>query len=406
MEPRQASRAEKEGHMSDDHRTRELTILNAIAQALNRSVALDAALRTTLGKAIELLDLHAGWIWLLNEENGEHYLAAAQNLPPALAREPRRMEGWCHCVEEYLQGGLEAAENIDVITCSRLNGLLEGTDNLRYHASIPLRAHGKQIGILNVASADWCELSAEDLSLLYTIGDMLGIAVERARLYARSEELGAVRERNRLAREIHDTLAQGLSAIALQLETADAMLEGEPERARLRQVVARALALARTNLDEARRSVLDLRAAPLEGRSLSGALVDLAGQTTAQSGARVDFSTVGGSRPLPSSIEVGLYRVAQEALANVVQHARAHRVRMTLTSTPEQVALVIADDGVGFDPGEAPAERFGLAGMNERVNLLGGLLEIESEPGAGTRVVARVPLRPADGATGDQEEQA
>src|SRR5215212_4793595 len=175
-----------------DPRTRELTILNAVAQTLNHSVSLQAALRATLAKAAELLNLHAGWIWLLNEENGEHYLAAAQNLPPVLAADPRKMEGWCQCVEAYLEGGLAEAENIDVITCTRLKGLAEGTNGLRYHASVPLHAYGKQIGILNVASADWRELSNADLSLLYTIGDMLGIAIERARLYARSQELGAV----------------------------------------------------------------------------------------------------------------------------------------------------------------------------------------------------------------------
>ena len=372
----------------------------------------------TLAKAAELLNLHAGWIWLLNEENGEHYLAAAQNLPPVLAADPRKMEGWCHCVEAYLEGGLAEAENIDVITCTRLKGLVEGTDGLRYHASIPLHAYGKQIGILNVASADWCELSSEDLSLLYTIGDMLGIAIERARLYARSQELGAVRERNRLAREIHDTLAQGLSAIALQLETADALLDSalldrtlaagsqrgdragkdEPPAAPAfdgaRRAVQQALNLARANLDEARRSVLDLRAAPLEGRSLAAALAGLAADTTAQAVGKtlVELSAVGGSRPLPVSVEVGLYRVAQEAVGNSLRHAGARRVQVTLTTTPAWVRLVVEDDGRGFEPHQAPADRFGLAGMNERIGLLGGVLHIRSAPGAGTWIEATVPL--------------
>jgi two-component system NarL family sensor kinase len=401
-----------------DPRTRELTILNAVAQTLNHSVALEAALRATLAKAAELLNLHAGWIWLLNEEDGEHYLAAAQNLPPVLAADPRKMEGWCHCVEAYLEGGLAEAENIDVITCTRLRGLAEGTDGLRYHASIPLHAYGKQIGILNVASAGWCELSSEDLSLLYTIGDMLGIAVERARLYARSQELGAVRERNRLAREIHDTLAQGLSAIALQLETADALLDSalldrtlaagsqrgdragtdEPQAAPAfdgaRRAIQQALSLARANLDEARRSVLDLRAAPLEGRSLAAALAGLAADTTAQAVGKtvVELSAVGGSRPLPVSVEVGLYRVAQEAVGNSLRHAGARRVQVTLTTTPAWVRLVVEDDGRGFEPHEAPADRFGLAGMNERIGLLGGVLHIRSAPGAGTQIEATVPL--------------
>jgi len=390
-----------------DPRTRELTILNVVAQTLNRSVSLETALHATLARAADLLNLHAGWIWLLNEESGEHYLAAAQNLPPALSGDPRQMEGWCRCVEAYLEGGLEQAENIDVITCSRLQGLAQGTDGLRYHASVPLHAYGRQIGILNVASADWCELSGEDLSLLYTIGDMLGIAVERARLYARSAELGAVAERNRLAREIHDTLAQGLSAIALQLETADALLDnaagnlgaggpsaGADQREGARRAVQQALALARANLDEARRSVLDLRAAPLEGRSLAVALAELAREATAQSGGQtpVTLAAVGGSRPLPVSVEVGLYRVAQEAVANALRHGHAARVQITLTATPSFVRLLVEDDGQGFDPHQSPPNRYGLAGMNERMGLLGGNLHVRSAPGMGTQIEATAPL--------------
>jgi two-component system, NarL family, sensor kinase len=401
-----------------DARTRELTILNAVAQTLNHSVSLEAALRATLAKAAELLNLHAGWIWLLNEETGEHYLAAAQNLPPVLAVDPRKMEGWCQCVEAYLEGGLAEAENIDVITCTRLKGLAEGTNGLRYHASVPLHAYGKQIGILNVASADWRELSSDDLSLLYTIGDMLGIAVERARLYARSQELGAVRERNRLAREIHDTLAQGLSAIALQLETADALLDSTllqralaagaehsthdrdedpaavPALDGARRAVQQALAQVRANLDEARRSVLDLRAAPLEGRSLAAALAGLSADATAQAVGKtvIELSTIGGSRPLPVSVEVGLYRVAQEAVGNSLRHAGARRVQITLTTTPAWVRLVVEDDGRGFDPDQSPAGRFGLAGINERIGLLGGVLHLRSAPGAGTQIEATVPL--------------
>ena len=183
-------------------RTRELSILHSIAAALNQTVDMDQALRTSLAQVAELLDLETGWIWLLNEENGHSYLGAAQNLPPALTNNPRRMEGRCYCLDTYRAGDLEGAANVNVVRCSRLSGVVDGANGLCYHASIPLYAHGKKLGVLNVASADWRELSAEDLRLLYTVGDLIGIAIERARLYASSARLGAVEERGRLAREL------------------------------------------------------------------------------------------------------------------------------------------------------------------------------------------------------------
>ena len=304
-------------------RNRELSILNTIAQSLNRTVELDQALNAALAQTAELFEMHTGWVWLVREDSQETYLAAALHLPPGLKSHPELMEGSCYCLDTYLAGDLSGAANVNVITCSRLKKLVDGTDGLRYHASIPLYAHGKKLGVLNVASRDWRELSSEDLRLLYTVGDLLSIAVERARLFARRAEFGAAEERNRLAREIHDTLAQGLAGIALQLETADVLLEGKAESERIQRAVRQALALAQANLEEARRSVLDLRAAPLEGRSLGQALEELAARVGGQAGIPVACRISGGAFPLPARLEIGLYRIAQEALTNVARHAQA-----------------------------------------------------------------------------------
>jgi two-component system NarL family sensor kinase len=359
---------------------------------LNRTVDLDQVLNTALAQAAGLLYLDTGWIWLLHPEAGETYLAAAQNLPPGLAAHPALMEGSCYCLDTYRAGDLDGAANINVITCSRLKKLVDGTDGLRYHASIPLYAHGKELGVLNVASADWRELTPDDLRLLYTFGDMLAIAIERARLFARSAEFGATEERNRLAREIHDTLAQGLAGIALQLETADALFDTGVETEKTHQVVLQALQLTRANLEEARRSVLDLRAAPLEGRSLPAALAELARATQARASLGLALSISGDERPLPARLEVGLYRIAQEALENVMKHARARHASLKLELRPEQVTLAVSDDGAGFDLQKIPPGRFGLRGMNERARLMGGVLEVQSAPGKGTYVQVIVPL--------------
>jgi two-component system NarL family sensor kinase len=373
-------------------RNRELAILNHIAEALNRSTDLREILSNTLAQVTELFDMQTGWVWLFREDGEEVYLAAAQNLPSGLLSHPDLMEGSCYCLDTYRAGDLAGAANVNVITCSRLNKLAEGTGGLRYHASIPLYALGKKLGVFNVASPGWQQLSPEDLRVLYTVGDLLSMAVERARLFARSAELGALEERNRLAREIHDTLAQGLAGITLQLETAEALLESGVPAEAVRASVEQALSSARQNLEDARRSVLDLRAAPLEGRSLPEALTRLVSDFNQRGDLQVEHRLEGANQPLPSRVEAGLYRVAQEALENVAQHAGARHAALHLSITPEQVVLEITDDGRGFEPGQIPPGRFGLAGINERVRLLGGSLELKSSPGAGTVVRATVPL--------------
>ncbi|MCZ7570607.1 MAG: GAF domain-containing sensor histidine kinase [Ardenticatenaceae bacterium] len=372
-------------------RNRELSILNAIAEGLNRALDLDEALENTLELVAELLGLRTAWLWLLDEAGDTFYLAAARHLPPALANHPERMGGSCLCLDTFQEGDLTGAANVNVLTCSRLKNLIGGTEGLRYHASVPIYTHTKPLGVLNVASANWRSLEPDELHLLYTIGYQLGLAIERARLHAESTRLAASEERNRLAREIHDTLAQGLTAIALQLEAALALADRDVTRATAR--VQRALELTRENLEEARRSVLDLRAAPLQEHTLPEALRLLLHEQAREIGARPHFRLEGLAAGLPLRIETGLYRIAQEALSNVRKHARAHNVWLSLRREGDRVMLTVQDDGIGFDPeAERKPEGFGLQGMGERVHLLDGELHLSSSPGAGTRIEVVVPL--------------
>src|SRR5579885_2956345 len=385
---------------------RDLAILYAIAGHLNRKVDVHEALQEVLAQVTKLLGLQTGWVWLLDEA-GSPYLAAAQALPPYLADHPERMTGFCLCLDTFLAGDLEGAANINVLRCSRLKNAERDKDpsslGLRFHASIPIYAGDTPIGVLNVASEDWRELAEEELQLLHIIGDQIGLAIQRARLSAEHTQaaarLATIEERNRLAREIHDTLAQGLAAITLQLETADALSEQRPERAR--EAIRRALALARANLEEARRSVIDLRAAPLQNRTLTEALRELA-QETEREGIAVTYHYAPEDFPLLSPrVEAALYRIAQEALTNVRKHAEADHVKLSLVLEEDELCLYVYDNGRGFYVDEtlgtqarsgAQAEHFGLTGMNERVKLLGGTLCIDSTPGSGTCLVCCVPL--------------
>jgi len=372
----------------------ELSVLNDIARELNRSVGLGDALGFTLSRVAELLGLGTGWIWLLSDSSSDPYLAATLNLPPALSEDPARMDGssYCYCLDTYKKGDLEGAANVNVVSCSRLKDLVDGTGGLRYHASIPLYAGEKKLGVMNVASPAWRGLSPEDLKLLYTVGDLLSIAVERARLFDKSARMGATEERNRLARELHDTLAQGLTAATLQIEAADAILETGPHPANAREYLHRALSITQGNLEDARRSVLDLRAAPLEGRTLSEALAILVERRGAESTIPTSYESVNGSHPMPPNVEAALYRVCEEALNNIVRHAEARSVNVRLVVTADLARLIMRDDGRGFDPTSVSSDRHGLAGMRERMMLLGGTLKVDSDGVLGTRITAVTPL--------------
>jgi two-component system NarL family sensor kinase len=374
-------------------RTRELAVLTAIAEALNSATDVRQALERTLAQVADLLGLQTGWVWLLDQETEQFYVAAAQNLPPYL-QEPVRMSGrWCFCTDLFRQSKL-APTNVDVLGCSRLREALEehvseATLGLQFHASIPLYFRDRPLGIINVAGPAWRKLTREELRLLATIAYQVGIAVERARLAEESTRLARAEERARLAREIHDTLAQGLTAIGLDVEGALRHLEDSPGTARAR--LERALATARESLEEARRSVLDLRAAPLAGRPLAEALAALGRAFTSETGVPVHVRAEGDGA-LPLRVEGDLYRIAQEALANVRQHAHATRVEIALRATPREVVLAIHDNGAGFAPGRSAEGHHGVLGMRERAKLLGGHLRVASRPGRGTTITARAPL--------------
>jgi signal transduction histidine kinase len=218
------------------------------------------------------------------------------------------------------------------------------------------------------------------------------------RLVAQAREAGVADERHRMAREIHDTLAQGLTGIITQLQAAEQAEEADDDPAQWRRHVRAATRLARESLSEARRSVHALRPEPLEAARLAEALADVAERWSALHGIAVLVTTTGTARPLPPEADVALLRTAQEALANVAKHAQAGRVGLTLSYMAQEVALDVRDDGRGFDPaGGLPARDggFGLVAMRQRIERLSGTLRIESEPGTGTAISACVPATPA-----------
>jgi signal transduction histidine kinase len=197
------------------------------------------------------------------------------------------------------------------------------------------------------------------------------------------EQLTLSRERNRLARELHDTLAHSLSALSVQLETTRAYWDVEPETAR--GLLEQSLATTRTGLNETRRALRALRASPLDDLGLLLALHQLAQSTAERGRLTLQLSLPEYLSPLSSDVEQCIYRVAQEALENVVRHANARTLSLTLTAPPDDLALTIVDDGAGFDPLRVGQNgRLGLAGMRERAALVAATLAVDSRPHGGT----------------------
>ncbi|GAA4268547.1 LuxR C-terminal-related transcriptional regulator [Hyunsoonleella aestuarii] len=156
--------------------------LYEIASHLNKEFSLHSALRMSLEKTVEILDLETGWFWLTEPDNKSVYLAASYNLPPALSKHPERLSGWCYCIKQYLRDDIDQAMNISEITCSRLQDIITGTKGLKFHAVIPITIKGQKVGLMNLLSKETRQLNEKELAILNTISQLVGTAIQRTRL--------------------------------------------------------------------------------------------------------------------------------------------------------------------------------------------------------------------------------
>lgn len=165
--------------MTDKH---YFSHLYEIARYLNKEFSLHAALLKSLEKTVEIFDLETGWIWLTEPDNKSVYLAASHNLPPALSNHPERLSGWCYCIEQYLSDDISQAMNISEIACSRLKDISTGTEGLKFHATIPIIINDQKVGIMNLLSKETRKLDDKELTILNTISELVGTAIQRTRL--------------------------------------------------------------------------------------------------------------------------------------------------------------------------------------------------------------------------------
>lgn len=223
----------------------------------------------------------------------------------------------------------------------------------------------------------------------------LADANTRLRDYAiASEHLSASRERNRLARELHDTLAHSLSGVTVQLEAVEALWDVNAGAAR--QMLDQALVSTRNGLTEARRALQALRASPLEDLGLKLAVTNLAESASARANLQLELSMGEHLDNLPFDVEQCIFRVVQEALTNIIRHADARSIRLSIVRKDQGLLLTIEDDGCGFDPSSVSDARYGLRGLYERAEAVGGTLQVESRIREGTTIRLAIPTLEAE----------
>jgi signal transduction histidine kinase len=344
------------------------------------------------------LGAHSNSVWRRNEANGEIGFEFAFEGGKFVTKSDARIAGmplWLpmddsypwpaafragkHCLMQDIREVppfplRDRLVDIGVITVFMVPMLISG----RLEGAIALRFMHKRV------------FRPDEIEFAQTLANQAVLAMQLTRLSAESRDSAVIAERNRMARDIHDTLAQGFTGVIVQLEAAkDARLQGLSREAD--EHVDRASDIARESLQSARRSVQALRPQLLEESDLCEALDTLFTRMTAGTSLHAEFTVSGNARPLPPLWEEELLRIGQEVLTNVLRHAAAGRFDAQLAFAADAVRLALRDDGRGFDPSRR-SDGLGLLGIRERVQRIHGQLSIESAPGAGTTVRLSVPL--------------
>ena len=377
-------------------RNRELAALLAVSEAATSSLELDQVLDEALDAVLAVTTAEAAEIWLM-EDSGELALHRHRGAAPEAFYERTRFE-----VGEGLPG--LAAQTGSPVVVHELGAdarfLRQQVKDLGFQTfcALPLRHGDQTVGVLAVAARPSEALSsAAEHRLLEGIGEQLAIAVENAQLHQRVLDVAVLEERERIARELHDGLAQVLGYINTEtLAVKKLIASGRPADAE-RELSAMEAAAKQVYAD-VREAILGLRASSAQPGQLIPSLRDYLSYYSEMAGVPVSLSAAGEVEALrlPATIEIQLMRVIQEALSNVRKHAHATKATVSFQRTADGLTIEVSDDGQGFDPERLVRTgwpRFGLQTMRERAQAIGGECDIISSPGHGTRVILQVPLR-------------
>ncbi len=398
------SQVKAEGHQP------EVLALSRISAALSGLWDLDAILGVGLDSTLDIMNGTKGEILLIDEPTQTLVHHVHRGLSKEFVEKIRVGvgEGITGSVAQTGKAVLLEDISSDPHVAQRELVVAEG---LKAFICVPLRAKDKVLGVLNVASRMPRRFTTNDMQLLYAIGDQLGIAIEQARLYerlrtarerlrklARQNLVAEEEERRRIARELHDETSQSLSGIALQLQALIEMysISGNQD-VQFIDGLKKVQALTVRVHNEVSRLISNLRPALLDTLGLVPAVRQYAETRLRPLEINVSVDIRGAERRFPSDVEAALFRFVQGAIGNIAQHSKAKEATIVLEYQPDEFSLSIKDDGEGFNVSEIidveeSGRGRGLFSMRERIGLLGGTSGIESQPGKGTTVWAKVPI--------------
>jgi len=371
-------------------------MVNTIAMTIGQPLELKEILDIALHKALELPGLDSGGVFLVDDRAQELILVAHHGVSQRFIQAAERIKlGEGITGQAAISGELIVVENFSedprpLKTVAREEGI-------KFHASVPLKSRGRILGIMNLSSKSRRPFMPQEVIFLTAIGQQIGVAIENARLYQQVRHLAALEERDRLARELHDYLAQALGYLNLKVSITEEML-ASGQIAQAQASLLEMKGIAREVHSDVREAIFSLRTIASAELGLLPTLREyLAGYRVhygLDTWLAIDDESLA---EFPADVGIQLLRIIQEALTNVRKHAQASRAWVRFAQEGDTVCITVEDDGQGFDPDQLTGEGrqyFGLQIMRERAEGVRGSLELISQPGQGTRVVLRVRRTP------------
>ncbi|MDI7261559.1 MAG: GAF domain-containing sensor histidine kinase [Thermodesulfobacteriota bacterium] len=401
------------GHDSEKEsksRADELIALSRVSAAISGLWDLEAILKVGLNSVLEIMHGVTGGVMLLDEQTKTLSYFVYHGLSAKYAEEMRFKLGEGIAGKVAQNGRAILLEDISSEPSAARPDLIK-TEGLKAFLSVPLRAKDKILGVLNIASTMVRHFTKDHMYLLGSIGDQLGTAIEQAKLYERLRESRKryqtlirqmitiqEEERKRIARDLHDETSQQLTALTLNLQALIEMMEmGNVKDPEIKAMAKRTHNIAVQAHAEVSRLIRELRPTLLDTLGLPAAIRNLAETNLASKGVHVTTEFKGMEQRLSAETELTLFRVAQEAMSNIVRHSEAKKAMISLECNKSECILRIEDDGKGFNVSEITriekdGRGAGLFGVRERVAAVGGEAYVESQSGKGTKAIAKVPV--------------